>query len=88
MWDFSLSINPHGSANTPPQSIPQDTKLMSNYFPFLVCIYRLSELLVCVRDVELVDPQPLPPTLIDQLGTEFDHYNLAKSYFDLKEYDR
>ncbi|KAK3868893.1 hypothetical protein Pcinc_025751 [Petrolisthes cinctipes] len=48
----------------------------------------LSELLVCVRDVELVEPQLCHPNLIDQLGNEFDHYNLAKSYFDLKEYDR
>lgn len=49
---------------------------------------RLSELLVCVRDLQLGEPLPRPPSLYEQLGDELDHYHLAKSYFDLKEYDR
>ncbi|XP_063884068.1 cell division cycle protein 23 homolog [Scylla paramamosain] len=48
----------------------------------------LSELLVCVRDVQLEEPLPHCPPLQEVLGEELDHYNLAKSYFDLKEYDR
>ncbi|XP_050720538.1 cell division cycle protein 23 homolog isoform X1 [Eriocheir sinensis] len=48
----------------------------------------LSELLLCVRDVPLDEPLPCCPSLQEVLGEELDHYNLAKSYFDLKEYDR
>ncbi|XP_045605191.1 cell division cycle protein 23 homolog isoform X2 [Procambarus clarkii] len=48
----------------------------------------LSELLVCVRDVQLDEQLPSLPSLYDLLGDELDHYHLAKSYFDLKEYDR
>lgn len=53
-----------------------------------VTLVRLSELLLCVRDVPLDEPLPCCPSLQEVLGEELDHYNLAKSYFDLKEYDR
>ncbi|XP_047471671.1 cell division cycle protein 23 homolog [Penaeus chinensis] len=48
----------------------------------------LSELLYCVRDVKLEEAIPSSYSYYDQLGDELDHYHLAKSYFDLKEYDR
>ncbi|XP_042239731.1 cell division cycle protein 23 homolog isoform X2 [Homarus americanus] len=48
----------------------------------------LSELLVCVRDVQLEEQLPSLLSLHDLLGDELDHYHLAKSYLDLKEYDR
>ncbi|KAK7072146.1 Anaphase-promoting complex subunit 23 [Halocaridina rubra] len=48
----------------------------------------LSELLVCIRDVHLEEPPPPSLSLYNLLGDELDHYHLAKSYFDLKEYDR
>lgn len=40
-----------------------------------------------MRHVPLEEPLACP-SLQDVLGEELDHYNLAKSYFDLKEYDR
>ncbi|CAL4081947.1 unnamed protein product, partial [Meganyctiphanes norvegica] len=49
---------------------------------------RLSELLVCMKDVTLEEPLPSSPNLYDSLGDELDNYHLAKAYFDLKEYDR
>lgn len=49
--------------------------------------YRLSELNFALQDVKLDNPGPFMQYFVDH-DEETERYLLAKSYFDLKEYDR
>jgi len=52
----------------------------------IINCYRLSELNFALQGVKLDNPGPFMQYFVDDEETE--RYLLAKSYFDLKEYDR
>lgn len=53
----------------------------------IVNCYRLSELNFALQGVKLDNPGPFMQYFVDH-DEENERYLLAKSYFDLKEYDR
>ena len=53
----------------------------------IINCYRLSELNFALQGVKLDNPGPFMQYFIDN-DEETERYLLAKSYFDLKEYDR
>ena len=53
----------------------------------IVNFYRLSELNFALQDVKLDNPGAFVQYFVDH-DEETERYLLAKSYFDLKEYDR
>jgi len=53
----------------------------------IINCYRLSELNFALQGVKLDNPGPFMQYFVDH-DEETERYLLAKSYFDLKEYDR
>lgn len=56
-------------------------------FLFSIFFHRLSELNHSLKDIK-VEPSERVHVDPEVYGEEYDNYFLAKSYFDVREYDR